>query len=135
LSGNLKINDINQLSNGWYYLTIKGENFFNRSYITVHPKQAFWDWANQYNTEVSFDADDTTEGTVYLVEEDFFDFEPVLEKNFKKIFKNELSSITEEEEYWPEVRTMEVFEDWFTVDFGSIVVDLEKSDLKRESVD
>jgi hypothetical protein len=46
-----------------------------------------------------------------------------------------LSSITDEEEYWPEVRTMEVFEAWFAVDFGSIVVDLEKSDLKRESVD
>ena len=107
----------------------------NSSYITIHPKQAFWDWANKYNTEVSFDADDATEGTVYLVEEDFFDFEPVLEKNFKKIFKNELSSITDEEEYWPEERTMEVFENWFTVDFGSIVVDLEKSDLKRESID
>ena len=104
----------------------------NRSYITIHPRQALWDWANKYNTEVKFDVEDSTEGTVYLVEEDFFDFEPVLEKNFKKMFKNELSSITDEEEYWPEKLTIELFLEWFVIDFGSIVVDLDKSDLRSE---
>ena len=104
----------------------------NRSYITVYPTQLFWDWANKHNDEVSFDEQDNTEGTVYLVEEDFFDFEPVLEKNFKKIFKNELSSIMDDEEFWPKERTMEVFLSWFKIDFGSIVVDLEKSDLRSE---
>jgi hypothetical protein len=81
---------------------------------------------------MEFSANDSTEGTVYLVEEDFFDVEPILKKQFKKIFKNELSSIIEEEENWPEERTFELFLEWFHVDYGAIVVDLEKSDLQRE---
>jgi len=104
----------------------------NRSYITIHPRQAFWDWANPFNSELTFDAEDVTEGTVYLVEEDFFDFEPVLEKNFKKIFKNELASITDDEENWPEKLSMELFLEWFVIDFGSMVIDLEKSNLRSE---
>ena len=48
------------------------------------------------------------------------------------MFKNELSSITDEEEYWPEKLTIELFLEWFVIDFGSIVVDLDKSDLRSE---
>jgi DNA polymerase III sliding clamp (beta) subunit (PCNA family) len=104
----------------------------NRSFITIYPTQLFWNWANKHSDDVAFDEEDDTEGTVYLIEEDFFDFEPVLEKNFKKIFRNELSSIVEDEELWPEDRTMDVFLSWFKIDFGSIVIDLDKSNLKSE---
>ena len=104
----------------------------NRSFITIKPTQSFWNWANKFSEEMEFSANDSTEGTVYLVEEDFFDVEPILKKQYKKIFKNELSSIIEEEENWPEERTFELFLEWFHVDYGAIVVDLEKSDLQRE---
>jgi len=42
--------------------------------------------------------------------------------------------ITEEEEEWPQDRTMEVFLEWFTLEVGSTVFDLEKSDLRVEKV-
>ena len=106
----------------------------NRGFIIVKPKQAFWDWANQFDEDFSFSEDDDCEGSVYLIEEDFMDFEPVLEKNFKKIMKNELAAVADEEDF-PEKITFELFCQWFDVDFGSSVFDLEKSDLKSEKTD
>ncbi|MCE3296262.1 MAG: hypothetical protein K0R65_1976 [Crocinitomicaceae bacterium] len=106
----------------------------NRGFIIVKPKQAFWDWANQFDQEFTFSEDDDCEGSVYLIEEDFMEFEPVLEKNFKKIMKNELAAVADEEDF-PEKITFELFSEWFHVDFGSSVFDLEKSDLKSEKTD
>jgi dolichyl-phosphate-mannose--protein O-mannosyl transferase len=107
----------------------------NRSYLIIHPKNPFWEWAAGSDNEIVYNSSDDTEGTLYLIEEDFFDIEPIIEKHFKKIFINELSSITDEEENWPSERNFEIFSDWFRFDYGSIVMDFEKTDLKRESID
>jgi hypothetical protein len=107
----------------------------NRSYLTVKPKQAFWDWANAIQPEVTFKEGDDVESNIYLVEEDFYDLIPVLEKNYKKIFSNELSAVTEENNLWPEKVSFELFLEWFSVDYGSMVMDLEKSDLKADFID
>lgn len=106
----------------------------NRGFIIVKPKQAFWDWANAFEEEISFSEDDECEGSVYLIEEDFMEFEPVLEKNFKKIFKNELSAVSDEENFPPNLN-MELFLSWFSVDFGSSVFDSEKTDLTAETIE
>lgn len=105
----------------------------NRGFLLVKPKQEFLTWANQFDEEMDFSETDDCEGNVYLIEEDFFDIEPLIEQNFKKIFKNELSSVTDEEN-WPEKLTIELFATWFEIDFGSTVFDMEKSDLKTEKI-
>lgn len=109
-------------------------NLLNRGFLSVAPKQAFWNWANTINSEVQFSEEDNIEPTVYLITEDFFDIEPILEQHFKKIFKNELFAITEEEDLWPTERTIDVFLEWFDFNIGSMVFDLEKSNLVGEKV-
>ena len=74
------------------------------------------------------------EPNVYLITEDFFDIEPIIEQHFKKIFKNELAMITDNEEDWPEDLSQENFLEWFELEVGSTVFDLEKGDLKSEKV-
>lgn len=106
----------------------------NRGYITVAPNKPFWDWANEFESDMEFSVEDDVEPNVYLITEEFFEIEPVIEQYFKKIFKNELAMITESEEDWPQDRTMELFLKWFTLEVGSTVFDLEKSDLKVEKV-
>ena len=106
----------------------------NRGFLTVIPKQSFWEWANTFEADLEFSEGDDFEPNVYLITEDFMEIEPVIEQSFKKIFKNELSMITENEEDWPETLTLEVFLDWFAINIGSTVFDLEKSDLKTETV-
>jgi hypothetical protein len=42
--------------------------------------------------------------------------------------------VNDDEESWPEDRSMETFLAWFDLEFGATVLDLEKTDLKREDV-
>lgn len=109
-------------------------NILNRGFLSVAPKQAFWDWANKIDTEFEFSEDDEVEPNVYLITEDFFDVEPIIEQHFKKIFKNELTAVTEEESEWPEKINMETFLEWFSVTLGSMVFDLEKSNILSEKI-
>ena len=106
----------------------------NRGYISVTPNKPFWDWANSFEDEMEFSVEDGVEPNIYLITEDFFDIEPIIEQNFKKIFKNELTMITDTQEDWPEDLSIENFLEWFTIEVGSTVFDLEKSDIKIEKV-
>lgn len=101
----------------------------NRGYIIVRPKQPFISWANEREDEFSVDGE--IEPNIYLIEEDFFEIEPVIEANFKKIFKNELSAITDNEDEFPALK-QEIFDLWFDVEIGSTVFDILKADLKKD---
>ncbi len=109
-------------------------NIVNRGYILVEPKQAFCDWAKLHDPEFDFDENDDLEGNVYLIEEDFFEYEPVLEANFKKIMHNECLAVVDSEDDMPKP-TMELFEEWFYVRIGAAVFDTIKTDLERETID
>jgi len=103
----------------------------NRGYILVEPRQAFCDWAKQNDEDFTFDEDDDLEGSLYLIEEDFFDVEPLIEKHFKKIMVNECLAIVDSEDLFPKP-TMELFFEWFHVRIGGSVFDTQKEDLKTE---
>jgi hypothetical protein len=98
----------------------------NRGFITVRPKQAFVDWANEQDAE--FQIDLNAEPSVYLIEENFFDIDPIIESKFKLIFECELSAVSDNEENFPAIK-MGVFKDWFSLEVGSTVIDLESEDL------
>ncbi len=87
------------------------------------------EWSEKIDEIFSLDAD--SEPSVYLIEEDFMDEEPILKSHFKKIFVNELNSISEDESTYPEIK-WDVFNEWFEVISGTSVFDLESSDLKRD---
>jgi hypothetical protein len=107
----------------------------NRAFLVVKARQAFWDWAKKIDAEQDFSESDDLEGNVYLIDEDFFDLEPLLEQKFKKIAKHEFFSITEDEERWPKPFKMEDFLNWFHVEVGSLVIDLEKTNLESDALD
>lgn len=101
----------------------------NRGYLLVRPKQAFISWMNEVDDE--FGKIEHCEPNVYLIEDDFFDEEPLVKTYFKKIFLNELYAISEDDSQYPEI-TEENFENWFSLEFGTTVFDLMKSDLTAE---
>jgi len=103
----------------------------NRGYILVEPRQAFCNWAKQHDEDFDFNEEDDLEGTVYLVEEDFFDTEPLLEQHFKNIMINECEAVTDDEAVWPKP-TLSLFLEWFSVRIGGSVFDAEKKDLERD---
>ena len=101
----------------------------NRGFISVKAKQPYIDWVNQFEDEFVMDID--SEPSIYLVEEDFFELEPVLKANFKKIFKNELEMITEEASDFPPI-TLDNFLHWFSVEMGASVFDCQTDSLIAE---
>jgi hypothetical protein len=110
-------------------------NIVNRGYISVIPKQPFIDWVNTFEDNIELSLDFDNEPSVYLITEDFIDDEPVIKQHFKKIFRNELLAITEDELDWPQSISLELFLEWFEVSLGSMVFDLEKSNLEKEQVE
>ena len=106
----------------------------NRGFLLIKPKKAFFEWASLIDQQIVFTEEDDVESTCFLIEEDFIEIEPIIEKNFKKMFKHELGMISEDQTAWPPV-TMEVFLVWFSVSIGSFVLDLEKTDLKRSKME
>ncbi|MCH2232101.1 MAG: hypothetical protein MK105_17320 [Crocinitomicaceae bacterium] len=101
----------------------------NRGYLKVKAKRPFIDWATATDADMFIDED--TEANIYLVEEDFFDVEPIIKANFKRIFLNELDAVTEDETAFPEIK-LEVFEAWFNVEAGTMVFDCEKDSILSE---
>ncbi len=100
----------------------------NRGYILVEPKQAFCDWAKLQDSDFDLDETDDLEGSLYLIEEDFFEIEPLIEAHFKKIFKNECAAVVDSDEDLPKP-TLEVFMEWFSVRIGGSVFDTQKTNL------
>jgi hypothetical protein len=100
----------------------------NRGYILVEPRQAFCDWAKLNDEEFDFDETDDLEGSLYLIEEEFMEYEPLIEAHFKKIFKNECMAIVDDEEQIPKA-TLELFLEWFNVRIGGSVFDTQKQPL------
>lgn len=101
----------------------------NRGYIIVRAKQPFVDWVNKQESDFETSVDG--EPTIYLIEEDFYDDELMLQQNFKRIFLNELDAVSDDEASFPEIK-LAVFNEWFAVELGATVFDSLKNGLNRE---
>jgi len=94
----------------------------NRSYIKVTPNPEFWEIIKRNTTDHEFIA--FHEPTIYLLEEEIWDEQHALERNFKTIAGYEFEQHLEE--FDPALLPLhhEAFMVLFTVEFGSTVVDL-----------
>jgi hypothetical protein len=105
----------------------------NRGAIAVIPKQAYHDWANTVLPEEEpTSPSDQDEATIYLIDGNWENIEEPLDKNWEDIFANELFLTTTNEDLWPEEISLEMFKAWFSYSIGSILIDLEESELRSE---
>lgn len=106
----------------------------NRGFISLRPKTPFWNWVQTVDEDHFYEDGDDVEPSIYLITDDFLEDEPIIQQHFKKLLENELLMITDDESLWPEKRSIEVFNEWFSVELGSSVFDCEKTDLKSENI-
>lgn len=99
----------------------------NRGYFLVKASIPMIEWSEKI--EGIFPLDSQSEPSVYLIEDDFIDEEPILKANFKKIFLNELNAVTNDDSLYPEIK-WELFVEWFDIVTGTAVFDLKNADLK-----
>lgn len=93
----------------------------DRGYIIVHGKEPFIEWANQQDE--TFQILSSNEPSIYLITDDFFEDEPVVKANYKKIFENELSMVSDNESSYPEITEVN-FNKWFKCILGNSVIDI-----------
>ncbi len=77
---------------------------------------------------------ETMENNIYLVEEKENNEEIAewLKKNFDYVFKKELESRNADEKLWPKKRTYEMFNEWFSVSYHSMIYDLENYPVDKD---
>jgi hypothetical protein len=104
-------------------------NLVNRGFIFIKPKPSFIAWARQIDPEILID--EHAEGSVYLVEEEFWDDDLLLQNYAKKIANNEFYSITADEQRWIEWSEISEFEELFWIEIGCTCIDLRKDNLSK----
>ena len=109
-------------------------NTINRSVAIVKPKQAYIDWANSFQDEaenytIEFFRKDCN---VYLLNEaeEIGDEAKEINRVYRVIFEEELSSWIVDESVWPKERDFDTFLDWFDVETHSIIIDLGNTEFE-----
>ncbi|MDH3568067.1 MAG: hypothetical protein OEM61_12045 [Desulfobacteraceae bacterium] len=111
----------------------------NRSVAIIKPKQPFVDWANSVMDEdeqysISDFNSDCSVILLPVVDSDEH-AEAFIKKKFQDLFELELSSWIVVDDMWPENKTYKMFQEWFDVEFHSMVFDLLQSDIEKEPYD
>lgn len=97
----------------------------NRSAVIVRPRKRYVDWANSLPGP-RFEDTTQEDEIVYLVPAFETDAErdALLEVLWPTLFDLQLESWHTEESEWPQGRTLAMFQEWFTIDWHSMVEDL-----------
>lgn len=97
----------------------------NRGVLIVRPKQPYLDWAAGLD-DSNLVPDAHGERTVYLIPEFESDDEAaeILADLYAEIFERELDDWYTDESVWPQDRTLAMFNQWFDIEFHSVVEDL-----------
>jgi hypothetical protein len=112
----------------------------NRTAVTIVGVAPYVEWTRardaDFNRNQLTVARTNPFGTAYLLPE--FDAEEDLrewvEDNYSWIFEFQLSTWTDDESAWPQVRDLNTFKQWFRVDLHSTVVDVGDDDVEGEEL-
>lgn len=107
------------------------ENFINRSAVFIKPLQPFLLWISKLYPE---DENNFPEVTTYLINGEIENIEQWLKKNYDKIFTFELEGMHTDKKEWPQKRTYKMFKEWFTIDYSTLVYDLEKAPVSKSDI-
>lgn len=112
----------------------------NRTAVTVVGAGPYIEWTQardaDFNRNQLTVARTKPFGTAYLLPEfdAAEDIQEWVEDNFAWLFEFQLSTWTEDESAWPQVRDLKTFKQWFRIDLHSTVVDVGEDDIEGEEL-
>lgn len=101
----------------------------DRGYISITPESLFWKEANKELQEPLLEIKNP-EATIYLIEEDFWDNESILKKYYKGILEAEMRQVDTTGTLKLKELSIENIHDYFNIEFGNLVVDLEQKPIQ-----
>jgi hypothetical protein len=109
----------------------------NRSAVVIGHEPAFYGWLKTtgLTDETVGHRKDFADRTVYLIPACHLpeEAEEVMEDIFEEIFRRELGAWQPDEQDWPDTADFELFTRWFTVDPISIVEDVGRGRVEKET--
>jgi hypothetical protein len=107
----------------------------NRIAVTLIPTEACLDWINAHD-EKAFTLDDIRrDPTVFLLPQGRDEPEGQVRRHFKEMFLEELNSWYTDPDMWPKDLSFKTFKKFFMVHVSSMVLDLGKGQIVKESED
>ncbi len=99
----------------------------NRSIVNIFPTKVYLDWLNYIRgSNVDFGLIDLEPNSFLIKDFDIkSDFDFWLRSNFQMLFEIRLNYSCIDKSQWPEVRTLEVFKQWFEIRHSNLIIDLE----------
>ncbi|MFO7868708.1 MAG: hypothetical protein R6U95_05355 [Bacteroidales bacterium] len=107
------------------------EGVINRNAIVLTPRKPFWEWARTCSPFYS-KSEETNTSNIYLIDEDIDDCEKWLQKKFDTYFTIELEDWNTTKKDWPKKRSYKMFKEWFTINFSTMVYDMEEKPVSKE---
>ncbi len=107
----------------------------NRAAVVLEPAAGYLEWAKECPDglpDLTL-SDLSEEGTVYLIPETDAEPEAWLRRNCTTLFVHELFAWCTDEAFWPRDRSFKAFKKFFQVRFCSIVLDLGRGPIERDS--
>jgi hypothetical protein len=104
----------------------------NRSAIVLMPKQPFFKWLQQHDPAMNMHHE-LLEGDVYLLP-DFETKEQVekwLQKNYNELFEEQLHNWYTDEDMWPQKRSFQLFQEWFSYSIHTMLFDTQKGMIEK----
>jgi hypothetical protein len=104
-----------------------------RSAVIVKKQQPFIDWLLHYDKETIID-EMVLEGDVYLLPdfETTDEMEKWMKKNFDSLFSDQLNGWYTDKAMWPQNRTLEMFKEWFSYNFYTMIWDTQEGFIEKE---
>lgn len=103
----------------------------NRSVINIFPTKIFLDWLSYIRGSDECSLNDIEPISFLIMDfDDMIEFEHWLELNYDLIFKIRLNYSCIDKSIWPQVRTLNIFKEWFEVKFSNLILDLEDEPIK-----
>jgi len=107
----------------------------NRIAVTLIPTEVCLDWINAHD-EKTFTLDEIQQDpTVFLFPQGDGESESQVRRHFKELFLEELNSWYTEPSMWPKDLSFKTFKKFFTVHVSTMVFDLGKGEIVKESED
>ena len=104
----------------------------NRSIVQITPTKLYIDWLDFIIENQSSHTISNLEPISFLIEDfnDQNEFENWLSLNFSIMFEIRLNYSCIDKSKWPELRTLNVFKEWFNIKQSNLILDLEDEPIK-----
>ena len=105
--------------------------YIDRRAVIMMPKKPFYKWMDKVHP-LDAPMRKVKESRVFLVKNESPDFEAYIKLNYTLFFDMFLEEWHADKKDWPQKRTYKMFQNWVTINYSTLIFDLEKTPITKK---